>query len=60
MPYARLIQCRNCGLDAEHRGRGLCPACYAYWRRHGLPRPWVENVVLERIRLVREGVPCVA
>jgi hypothetical protein len=31
--------CIRCGRLAEHRGRGRCPACYQYWRRHGVERP---------------------
>lgn len=50
-----LVVCRNCGLEDVLGGYGLCRACYQFWKRTGLPRPWVENAVLARIRAVKEG-----
>lgn len=49
------IICWNCREEAPRDARGLCHTCYQYQRRTGLPRPWVENAVLERMRLVKEG-----
>jgi hypothetical protein len=31
--------CSQCGRLAQPRSRGRCPACYMYWRRHGVDRP---------------------
>jgi NMD protein affecting ribosome stability and mRNA decay len=43
MPY--VIVCLNCDIDAENRGRGLCPRCYQYlWRTGRLPWPNLTTV----------------
>lgn len=53
MPY--VIVCRNCEIDAENRGRGLCPRCYQFlWRKGELP--WPNRVSVEEIIGARQTV----
>jgi hypothetical protein len=33
----RIITCRNCGEDKEHRGRRLCGTCWQRWNTAGRP-----------------------
>ena len=42
------VICRNCGVEAWNRGRGLCPRCYQFlWRTGELP--WPNGVSLEEV-----------
>jgi hypothetical protein len=38
-PRAAPQPCSHCGRLVQARSRERCPACYQYWRRHGVERP---------------------